>query len=153
MLTRAGLHRDLVIRAQRANPARRGTARPAASRTTPPTASGSGRGTIAGRAAAAAATARTARSPQHQAATAHARHTAQQRATIEAEVRRRPVGRTVAAICRDLDISPTLCEGGLQTACSTRSRWYGGSLGSVVLEMRQRRRPSNRSRTDIPPWD
>ncbi|MGA3404086.1 MAG: hypothetical protein ABSC95_33190, partial [Acetobacteraceae bacterium] len=30
---------------------------------------------------------------------------------IEAEVRRSPVGRTIAAICRDLGIAPSLCDG------------------------------------------
>ncbi len=57
---------------------------------------------------------------------------------IEAEVRRRPVGQTVAAICRDLGISPTLCEGGFWNRVFDAIRWYGGSLGNVVLEMRQR---------------
>ncbi len=57
---------------------------------------------------------------------------------IEAEVRRRPVGQTVAAICRDLGISPTLCEGGFWNRVFDAIRWYGGSLGTVMLELRQR---------------
>jgi hypothetical protein len=57
---------------------------------------------------------------------------------FEAEARRRPVGQTIAAICRDLGISPTLCEGGFWNRVFDAIRWYGGSLGTVVLEMRQR---------------
>jgi hypothetical protein len=57
---------------------------------------------------------------------------------IEAEVRRRPVGQTIAAICRDLGIAPTLCEGGFWNRLFDAIRWYGGSLGNVMLEMRRR---------------
>ncbi len=57
---------------------------------------------------------------------------------IEAEVRRRPVGQTVAAICRDLGVAPTLCAGSFWNRVFDAIHWYGGSLASVVLEMRQR---------------
>ena len=40
---------------------------------------------------------------------------------IEAEVRRSPLGRTIALICRDLGISPSLCDGAFWGRISTRS--------------------------------
>ncbi len=57
---------------------------------------------------------------------------------IEAEVRRRPVGQTIADICRDLGVAPTLCEGGFWNRLFDAIRWYRGSLGNVVLDMRRR---------------
>ena len=53
--------------------------------------------------------------------------------SIEAEVRRSPVGRTIAAICRDLGISPSLCEGMFWNRLFDAIRLYRGSLGSFVL--------------------
>ncbi len=55
--------------------------------------------------------------------------------TIEAEVRRSPVGRTIAAICRDLGISPALCDSAFWNRLFDAIRLYRGSLASVVLEM------------------
>ena len=57
---------------------------------------------------------------------------------IEAEVRRSPVGRTIAAICRDLGISPALCDGTFWNRLFDAIRLYRGSLGSFVLEMTRR---------------
>ena len=59
---------------------------------------------------------------------------------IEAEVHRTPVGRTIAAICRDFGISPSLCEGAFWNRLFDAIRLYRGSLGSVVLEMKRRER-------------
>lgn len=59
-------------------------------------------------------------------------------AQLEAEVRRRPIGRTVADICRDLGISPLLCEGGFWNRLFEAISWYGGSHGTVVRDMRRR---------------
>jgi hypothetical protein len=57
---------------------------------------------------------------------------------IEAQVRRSPVGRTIAAICRDLGVSPSLCEGGFWNRLFDAIRLYRGSLGSLVLEVTRR---------------
>ena len=57
---------------------------------------------------------------------------------IEAEVRRSPVGRTIAAICRDLGISPSLCDGTFWNRLFDAIRLYRGSLGSLVLEVKRR---------------
>jgi hypothetical protein len=57
---------------------------------------------------------------------------------IEAEVRRSPVGRTIAAICRDLGISPSLCDGAFWNRLFDAIRLYRGSLGSLVLEVKRR---------------
>ena len=57
---------------------------------------------------------------------------------IVAEVRRSPVGRTIAAICRDLGISPSLCDGAFWNRVFDAIRLYRGSLGSLVLEVKRR---------------
>ena len=57
---------------------------------------------------------------------------------IEAEVRSSPVGRTIAAICRDLGISPSLCDGMFWNRLFDAIRLYRGSLGSLVLDMKRR---------------
>jgi hypothetical protein len=54
---------------------------------------------------------------------------------IEAEVRRSPIGRTLAAICRDLGVSPSLCDSAFWNRLFDAMRLYRGSLASVVLEM------------------
>ncbi len=57
---------------------------------------------------------------------------------IEAEVRRSPVGRTIAAICRDLGVSPSLCDSAFWNRLFDAIRLYRGSLGSLVLEVKRR---------------
>ena len=59
---------------------------------------------------------------------------------IDAEVRRSPVGRTIAAICRDFGISPSLCDGTFWNRLFDAIRLYRGSLASLVLEVRRRER-------------
>ena len=59
-------------------------------------------------------------------------------AQLEAEARRRPFGRTLVEICRDLGISPGLCTGPFWNQLFAAIRSYRGSLGNVVLEMRRR---------------
>ena len=54
---------------------------------------------------------------------------------IEAEVSRSPIGRTLAAICRDLGVSPSLCDSAFWNRLFDAMRLYRGSLASVVLEM------------------
>ncbi len=59
-------------------------------------------------------------------------------AQLEAEARRRPVGRTIVAICRDLGISPSLCAGPFWNRVFMAIRDYRGSLGDIVMEMNRR---------------
>ncbi len=59
---------------------------------------------------------------------------------IDAQVRRTPVGRTIAAICRDLRHFPSLCEGMFWNRLFDAIRLYRGSLPSLVLEVKRRER-------------
>ena len=59
-------------------------------------------------------------------------------AQFEAEIRRRPIGRTVADICSDLGISPSLCDGRLWLALSGAIMWYRGNLPRLMKEFRRR---------------
>jgi hypothetical protein len=59
-------------------------------------------------------------------------------AQVEAEVRRRPIGQTIVAICRDLGISPSLCEGAFWHRVFMAIHCYRGNLNAVVLEMNRR---------------
>lgn len=63
---------------------------------------------------------------------------------IEAQVRRRPVGQTIVDICRDLGVSPALCAGPFWNRIFDAIRWYRGSFGNVVLEMRRREKRLDR---------
>ncbi len=60
---------------------------------------------------------------------------------LAAEVRRRPVGRTIAYICMDLGLAPGLCEGEFWTRVDKILRHYGGSL-SRLYKVRERREAS-----------
>lgn len=57
---------------------------------------------------------------------------------IEAQVRRTPTGRTIAAICCDLGISPSLCDSTFWNRLFDAIRLYRGSLGSFVLDVTRR---------------
>ena len=57
---------------------------------------------------------------------------------LEAEIRRRPIGRTIADICRDLGVAPSLCEGSLWNALFEAIMWYRGNLPKLVLDFRRR---------------
>jgi hypothetical protein len=57
---------------------------------------------------------------------------------LAAEVRRRPVGRTIAYICMDLGIAPGLCLGEFWNQVEKAMRRYGGSLGRLY-QVRARR--------------
>jgi len=65
-------------------------------------------------------------------------------AEIEKEVRRRPPGRTVADICRDLGVSPGLCLGPFWTMVFEAIHFYGGSVGNLVWDMRKREKQLDR---------
>ena len=60
---------------------------------------------------------------------------------LAAEVRWRPVGRTIAYICLDLGIAPGLCRGEFWNQVEKTMRRYGGSLGRLY-QVRARRQDS-----------
>ena len=72
-------------------------------------------------------------------------------AQIEAEVCRSTVGRSIVLICRDLGVSPALCEGAFWNRLFDAIRWYGGSLAQVVLEMKRRERVFEKQELDRNP--
>ncbi len=57
---------------------------------------------------------------------------------LAAEVRRRPVGRTIASICMDLGIAPGVCDGDFWNRVEKTLRRYGGSLRRLY-QLRARR--------------
>jgi hypothetical protein len=59
-------------------------------------------------------------------------------AELDAEVRRRPIGRTITYICLDLGIVPGFCESKFFDGYMNLIRRYGGSLGPL-FDVRARR--------------
>jgi hypothetical protein len=59
-------------------------------------------------------------------------------AQIEDQVRRTPVGRTIAAICLDLAISPSLCTGPFWNRLFQAMMFFNGNLTAVVTEFGRR---------------
>jgi hypothetical protein len=57
---------------------------------------------------------------------------------IEAEVRRSPIGRTIAAICRDLGVAPLLCHGPFWNRLFDAIRLYSSAFDDFAADMRQR---------------
>ena len=57
---------------------------------------------------------------------------------IEAEVRSRPIGRTLVAISLDFGLAPLLCAAPFGTDLFNLFRWYGGSFGKYFMEIRRR---------------
>src|SRR5487761_2435975 len=57
---------------------------------------------------------------------------------LETEIRRRPIGRAIADICRDLGISPSLCNGRFWTALYCAIDWYRGNFAKYYKEIRGR---------------
>ncbi|HVC63196.1 MAG TPA: hypothetical protein VND19_22890, partial [Acetobacteraceae bacterium] len=72
---------------------------------------------------------------------------------IEAEVRRRPIGRTIAAICRDLGISPSLCDGMFWNRLFDAIRLYRGNFGGFVLEVKRQEQRFNQEEWKHPGLD
>ena len=54
------------------------------------------------------------------------------------EVRRLPIGRTISEICRDLAISPSLCNDAMWDTVFEAIWWYRGKLAHLILELRRR---------------
>src|SRR5487761_2136449 len=57
---------------------------------------------------------------------------------LEAEIRRRPIGHAMADICRDLGISPSLCNGRFWAALYCAIDWYRGNFAQYYKEIRGR---------------
>ena len=57
---------------------------------------------------------------------------------LEADIRRRPIGHAMADICRDLGISPSLCNGRFWTALYCAIAWYRGNFAKYYKEIRSR---------------
>jgi hypothetical protein len=69
---------------------------------------------------------------------------------LDAEVRRRPVGRTIAFICMDLGITPFLCEGEFWDRVDKILQRYGGSLYSLYRVRAEREQAFQRERDRRP---
>ena len=71
-----------------------------------------------------------------------------------ADVRRRPVGRTMSYICMDLGIVPGLCDGDFWSKVDKIMRRYGGSLGPIYKVRAKREESFWRERDRRPEtWD
>jgi hypothetical protein len=57
---------------------------------------------------------------------------------LETEIRRRPIGHAIADICRDLGVSPCLCEGSFWNALYDAITWYRGNFHKYYGEIRNR---------------
>jgi hypothetical protein len=57
---------------------------------------------------------------------------------LEAQVRRRPLGRTIVDICLDLAVVPGFCTGSFWNELFDSIRLYGGSLGTLMQERMRR---------------
>jgi hypothetical protein len=59
-------------------------------------------------------------------------------AQLEAEIRRRPIGRAIADICQDLGVAPGLCVGSFWNDIFDALRCYRGNLVRLIGEMHRR---------------
>ena len=69
---------------------------------------------------------------------------------LEAEVRRRPIGRTVAAICLDLGVVPGFCTGDFWNQVFETLLFYGGSLTAMLAERIRRQESFQKERDKRP---
>jgi hypothetical protein len=69
---------------------------------------------------------------------------------LEAEVRRRPIGRTVAAICLDLGVVPGFCTGDFWNQVFETLLFYGGSLTAMLTERIRRHEAFQKERDKRP---
>ena len=58
---------------------------------------------------------------------------------LESQIRRRSVGRTIAEICMDLGVTPTMCEGATWDEILRSLMYFGANLAEF-FEVQQRRR-------------
>ncbi|HEY7576462.1 MAG TPA: hypothetical protein VH855_02615 [Acetobacteraceae bacterium] len=73
---------------------------------------------------------------------------------LEAQVRRRPLGRTVVDICLDLAVVPGLCTGEFWNELFDLIRCHGGSVAALVLERWRREQAfhQQQDRHPTPGW-
>ena len=73
---------------------------------------------------------------------------------LDAEVRRRPLGRTIAMICMDLAVVPGFCTGTFWNQVFDTLQGYGGSL-TFMYKVRERHETSFQKERDQHPesWD
>jgi len=73
---------------------------------------------------------------------------------LDAEVRRRPFGRTIASICLDLAVIPGFCTGAFWNQIFETLQGFGGSL-STLYKVREQRETSFQTERDRRPdtWD
>ena len=57
---------------------------------------------------------------------------------LEAQVRRRPLGRTLVEICLDLAVVPGFCTGQFWNTLFDSIRLHGGSVGTLMQEKLRR---------------
>jgi hypothetical protein len=69
---------------------------------------------------------------------------------LEAQVRRRPLGRTIVDICLDLAVVPGLCTGAFWNELFDLARSHGGSIASLVLERWRREQAFSREQDTHP---
>ena len=69
---------------------------------------------------------------------------------LDAEVRRRPVGRTILSICMDLAVIPGFCTGAFWNQISDTLINYGGSF-ATLFKMREHRETSFQKERDKKP--
>ena len=63
---------------------------------------------------------------------------------LEAQVRRRPLGRTLVEICLDLAVVPGFCTGAFWNTLFDSIRLHGGSLGTLMQTKMQREKAFSR---------
>jgi hypothetical protein len=63
---------------------------------------------------------------------------------LEAQVRRRPLGRTLVEICLDLAVVPEFCTGAFWNDLFDSIRWHGGSVGTLMLTKMRREKAFSR---------
>ena len=69
---------------------------------------------------------------------------------LEAQIRRRSIGRTIADICLDLGISPSLCDGGFWNEIHEAMWGFGGSFEHFGSVRERRREAFQKERDKLP---
>jgi len=72
---------------------------------------------------------------------------------LEAQVRRRPLGRTIVDICLDLAVVPGFCTGAFWNELFDLTRCYGGSVTTLVQERWRREQAFDREQDTHPTHD